>query len=99
MAKARGVSSPYRDWVVEAEEDELRKDPWWRPYLVKMGSQLEFKASEAASVINCPTTDAIYAYVDSGELDGMNRGTGKKRYVVFTRTALKAFLAGRRTGV
>lgn len=99
MGKARAINNRYRDWVLEASEADLMRDPYWRPYLNKMRSQLEFTATEVAGVINCPTTDAVYAFVDSGELDGMNRGTGRKRYVMFSRDALKAFLAGRRTGV
>lgn len=99
MAKAKEVTNRYRDWVIEADEALLARDPYWRPYLERMRSQNEFTATEAAGVIGCRTTDAVYAFVDSGELDGTNRGTGAKRYVVFGRSAIKAFLAKRRTGV
>lgn len=98
MSKARPIRSPYRDWVLEQEESELRKDPWWAEKLNRMGAQMEFNAPEAAGIIGYRTTDPIYALVDSGEYDGTNIGTGSRRRVTISRKMLKALLAERRTG-
>lgn len=97
MGMPRAVDTTVRDMFIEADEAELRKDPVWRHYLNKMGSQTEFSASEVAAILRKPTTDDVYKFVDSGELRGVDMGTGGKRYVTVTRDALKAFIGSRMT--
>jgi len=103
MAKARPIDNPYRDMILEMEEAELMKDLYWAPYLRRMGAKgLKnddlFTATEVAAVLKFATTDQVYALVASGALVGMNKGTGTKRFVQFSRAALKAFIADRRMG-
>jgi len=93
MANARAVDARERDMFVEMDEAALRKDPVWRHYLGKMGSQLEFTAPEVAGVLGKYTTDDVYRFADSGEIRGLNVGTGAKRCLRVPRECLKRFLA------
>lgn len=99
MGKARMVDNRERDWIQEIEEAKIVTSMPMQCYVQKMGAQNEFTAAEVAGIFGLRTTDPVYAAVDSGELEGFNRGTGKKRYYVFPRPCVLAFLQKRCSGV
>lgn len=95
MGKARIVDNRERDFLQEMEEAKVITSMPMQYYVNKMGAQNEFTAAEVAGILGFKTTDPVYALVDSGDLEGLNRGGKGKRYCVFPRPCVLAFLQRR----
>lgn len=99
MGKARRVDNRERDWVQEIEEAKVVTSMPMQCYVSKMGTQTEFTAAEVAGILGLKTTDPVYALAESGDLEGFNRGSRGKRYYIFPRPCLLAFLQKRCSGL
>ena len=99
MGKARIVDNRERDFLQEMEEAKIITSMPMQYYVNRMGTQNEYTAAEVAGILGFRTTDPVYALVDSGDLEGLNRGGRSKRYFVFPRPCLMAFLKKRCSGV
>lgn len=91
-----------RDFLQEMEEAKIVTSLPMQHYVNKMGSKQEFTAPELAGILGWATTDPVYALVDSGEIEYIDRGTtvydkdGRvmrhKRYCIFPRACVLALL-------
>lgn len=98
MGSAKIVNNRERDWVQEMEEAKIVTSMPMQFYVNKMGAKNEFTAAEVAGIFGLVTTDPVYAAVDSGELEGFNRGSKTKRYYIFPRPCVLRFLQKRCKG-
>ena len=104
MSKARNPARVQeRDFLQEMEEAKVVTSLPMQHYVNKMGTKQEFNAPELAGILGWATTDPVYAMVDSGEIEYIDRGstirdekTGKvirhKRYCVFPRACVLTLL-------
>lgn len=104
MAKATQPPNVHqRDFLQEMEEAKVVTSLPMQHYVNKMGSKQEFTAPELAGILGWATTDPVYALVDAGEIEYIDRGktvkdgkTGKvlshKRYCIFPRACVLALL-------
>lgn len=92
-----------RDYLQEMEEAKIVTSLPMQHYVNKMGSKMEYTAPELAGVLGYTTTDPVYALVDAGEIEYIDRGTtvydkdtGKvikhKRYCIFPRACVLSLL-------
>jgi len=92
MSAAVNVDNSQRDWVQEIEDAKVVVSMPMQYYVNKMGSQQEFTAAEVAGVLGFATSDPVYALIDSGRLEGLNRGSRTKRYYVVPRPCLLTYI-------
>ena len=103
MAKATQPPNVHqRDFLQEMEEAKVVTSLPMQHYVNKMGSKQEFPAPELAGILGWATTDPVYALVDSGEIEYIDRGTTvydkdgwvkrHKRYCIFPRACVLALL-------
>ena len=103
MSKAKQPPAvTQRNWVLEMEEAGIVTSMPMQHYVNKMGEQLEFTAVELAGILGFRTTDPVYALVDSGEIEYIDRGTTvydkdgwelrHKRYCIFPRSCVLKYL-------
>ena len=91
-----------RDFLQEMEEAKIVTSLPMQHYVNKMGSKQEFTAPELAGILGWATTDPVYALVDSGEIEYIDRGktvydkdgcvVRHKRYCIFPRACVLALL-------
>lgn len=91
-----------RDFLQEMEEAKVVTSLPMQHYVNKMGSKQEFTAPELAGILGWATTDPVYALVDAGEIEYIDRGktvrdektdqVRHKRYCIFPRACVLALL-------
>lgn len=103
MSKAKQPPAvTQRNWIQEMEEAKIVTSLPMQHYVNKMGSKQEFTAPELAGILGWATTDPVYALVDAGEVEYIDRGktakdeaTGEvrhKRYCIFPRACVLSLL-------
>ena len=103
MAKATQPPNVHqRDFLQEMEEAKVVTSLPMQHYVNKMGSKQEFTAPELAGILGWATTDPVYALVDAGEIEYIDRGktikdekndqVRHKRYCIFPRACVLALL-------
>ena len=96
MGKAKEVPRVQeRDWVQELEDAQRVDSLPLQHYVNKLGSQQEFNAAEHAGIMGWITTDPVYALVDEGKIEYLDRGHGNKRYCIFPRACVINYLKSR----
>ena len=93
MSKAKQPPAvTQRNWVLEMEEAGVVTSMPMQHFVNKMGEQREFTAVELAGILGFRTTDPVYALVDSGSVEYLDRGKHGKRYCIFPRACVLALL-------
>ena len=81
-----------RDWVMEMEEAAMVTSLEMQHYVRKMGTQLEFNATEVALILGYQRAESVYALCEAGRIGYLSRGKGKRRYYIFPRASVMKYL-------
>lgn len=86
------MGSAQRDWIVEMEEAGQVTSLEMQHYVRKMGTQLEFNATEVALILGYQRAESVYALCEAGRIGYLSRGKGKRRYYIFPRASVMKYL-------